>query len=406
MSAEADHIQYPVKQKAGLFARLSFKAVLLLAFFALFGFSLSNSAFAATKRVTGVVYGPQTGSATYGAGCSCITYAIALNESGTSGGSSDNILLTWAGGTPAGVTWAFTSGTESVTNSSTTSPSFTPSGNSGVIIFTITTSNSTPAGSYAFTLKVTDNNGGGGPYSSVGLNLVVSPKTLTISGLTANNKTYDGTTTASLSGTGTLNGIVAGDVVTLSGTPASTFASANVGTGIAVTVTGYTLSGASASNYTITQPTGLTANITAKTLTVTGASAGNKTYDGTTTATISGGTLVGVVAGDIVSFSSSGTFASANVGTGITVTVGITGASVGNYILTQPGITANITKASLTLTANDVSKTYGTTLTSYSGSTAYIASGLQNGETIGSVTIIYGTGSAATDPMRPPATRQ
>src|SRR5205807_1358974 len=109
-----------------------------------------------------------------------------------------------------------------------------------------------------------------------------------------NNKVYDKTTTASLSGTGTLNGVVGSDAVTLSGTPASAFASANVGTGIAVTTTGYTLTGANASNYSLAQSTGLTANITAQTLTVTGASANNKTYDGTTAATVSSGTLAGV----------------------------------------------------------------------------------------------------------------
>jgi hypothetical protein len=39
-----------------------------------------------------------------------------------------------------------------------------------------------------------------------------------------------------------------------------------VGNGIAVTVTGLTLSGASASNYALTQPSSLTANITAPSL--------------------------------------------------------------------------------------------------------------------------------------------
>ena len=224
----------------------------------------------------------------------------------------------------------------------------------------------------------------------------VNKEALTITGLTANNKTYDRTTTATLSGTATLNGVNGSDVVTLSGSPTATFASMNVGTGIAVTVTGYTLSGANAGYYTLTQPTGLTANITAKTLTVTAALPSNKTYDGTTTATVTGGVLVGVILGDVVTVSGTGTFASANVGTGIGVTVALSGANAGNYTLTQPGITANITVASLTITANNVSKVYGTTLTGGIGSTAFTSSGLQNGETIGSVTIAYGTGAAST----------
>ena len=48
----------------------------------------------------------------------------------------------------------------------------------------------------------------------------------------------------------------------------ATFATANAGNGIAVTSTS-TLTGAAAGNYSLTQPAGLTANITKKSLTVT-----------------------------------------------------------------------------------------------------------------------------------------
>lgn len=92
----------------------------------------------------------------------------------------------------------------------------------------------------------------------------VSTKSLTISGATAQNKSYDGTTTATI--TGTLSGVVGSDVVNL--ILSGTFASANVGTSISVTSTS-TISGASASNYTLTQPTGLTANITKANQTIT-----------------------------------------------------------------------------------------------------------------------------------------
>ena len=49
----------------------------------------------------------------------------------------------------------------------------------------------------------------------------------------------------------------------------ATFASASVGTGIGVTVAGLTLTGSAAANYTLTQPAGLTANITAAGVTIT-----------------------------------------------------------------------------------------------------------------------------------------
>lgn len=94
--------------------------------------------------------------------------------------------------------------------------------------------------------------------------LTVTAKELTVTGLTANDKLQDGTTAATLSGTASLNGIVAGDEtdVVLSGTPTATFASALPGTGIAVSVTGYAITGTKASNYSLTQPE-LTATITA-----------------------------------------------------------------------------------------------------------------------------------------------
>ena len=56
----------------------------------------------------------------------------------------------------------------------------------------------------------------------------------------------------------------------------ASFATKTVGTGKPVTVTGVALSGADAGNYTVSQPSGLTANITAKNLTISGAAADNK----------------------------------------------------------------------------------------------------------------------------------
>lgn len=114
-------------------------------------------------------------------------------------------------------------------------------------------------GNSSITVTATNANGTSSPAT---LNFEIAKKTLKVTGLTADNKTYDGTTTATFSGTATLNGVIGSDDVTLTGTPSATFATSNVGNGIAVTVTGYTLTGTKAANYTLTQPTGLTANIT------------------------------------------------------------------------------------------------------------------------------------------------
>ncbi|UPT71489.1 MAG: T9SS sorting signal type C domain-containing protein [Flavobacterium sp. JAD_PAG50586_2] len=101
--------------------------------------------------------------------------------------------------------------------------------------------------------------------TSVNRTLTVNKKNLTIINVTANNKVQDGGTTATLAGTASLVGVVSGEEsnVILGGTPVATFASAAPANGIAVTVTGYTISGSASGNYTLSQPTGLTANITA-----------------------------------------------------------------------------------------------------------------------------------------------
>lgn len=182
----------------------------------------------------------------------------------------------------------------------------------------------------------------------------VSPKELTITGVSADDKVYDGGTAATLLGSPSLVGVETQDAgnVTVAGSPSATFVDANVADDIAVTVTGYTLSGSAAGNYTVAQPAGLVADITEATLTVTGAAVTTKPYDATTDAEITG-TLNGIIGMDDVSLNGTGTFADPNVGTGIAVTSTSTllGNAAGNYILTQPtGLTGNIIKATQTIT--------------------------------------------------------
>lgn len=118
----------------------------------------------------------------------------------------------------------------------------------------------------AGTASITATQAGNSNYESAtavqDLNVTVRP--LTVTGLTANHKIQDGTTAATLSGTAELINVVAGDEgdVTLSGTPVGTFASASPGTGVAVTVSGLSLTGDKALNYTLV-PLVLNANITA-----------------------------------------------------------------------------------------------------------------------------------------------
>lgn len=108
------------------------------------------------------------------------------------------------------------------------------------------------------TLALSDTN-----YSATGgaVNATISKKALTLLGLTAQDKTSDGSTAATLTGTPSLGGVLGGEAVTLTGTPVGAFADATVGTGKTVNVTGLTLAGADAANYTLTAA--LVANITA-----------------------------------------------------------------------------------------------------------------------------------------------
>lgn len=117
------------------------------------------------------------------------------------------------------------------------------------------------------TTQITASQAGNANYAAaadVARSFSVTAKGVTITGLTANNKVEDGTKVATLSGNPILNGVIAADTsaVTLSNTSTATFATATPATGIAVTVTGYILEGAKSGNYTLSQPSGLTANIT------------------------------------------------------------------------------------------------------------------------------------------------
>ena len=204
-----------------------------------------------------------------------------------------------------------------------------------------------------------------------GLSANINKAPLTLTGLSASNKVYDSTTVATVSGSATLNGYFAGDVVGISGTPGGNFSDKNVGTGKTVTVNGVTLTGTDAGNYTVSGT--LTADITPFTLSLNGLSANGKVYDATTAATVSGSASITPFSGDNVSLTGSatgGTFADKNVGTAKPVTVnglGLSGSDAGNYTLGT--LSADITPATLLINGlTAASKVYdATTSVSLSG---------------------------------------
>ena len=130
-------------------------------------------------------------------------------------------------------------------------PAFSTSGNLAAGNYAQTASPLTgaDAGNYAFL-----------GYTTPTGNYTVNPLTLTVTGLSAANKVYNGNNIAGLNGTASIAPIT-NDAVTLVGTGTGTFADANVGTGKAVAVSGYTLTGADAGDYSLSEPAGLTANI-------------------------------------------------------------------------------------------------------------------------------------------------
>ena len=164
---------------------------------------------------------------------------------------------------------------------------------------------------------------------------------------TGNNKTYDKTTTATV----TLVGTISGDIVIPPN--ASTFDNKRVSNNKTITVHG-SITGTDSGNY-ILDTTTTTANITALHITATG---NDKTYDRNTAATV---TLVGTISGDVVISPTESTFNDKTAFNNKTITISgsITGADSENYILDTTSTTANINPLHITATGNN--KTYDQT---------------------------------------------
>ncbi|HEV2692269.1 MAG TPA: YDG domain-containing protein, partial [Verrucomicrobiae bacterium] len=221
------------------------------------------------------------------------------------------------------------------------------------VVITGFTISGTNAGNYVLTQAVTT-------ASISAVSLAVTAKGV--------NKVYDGTAAATVT---LIDNHIAGDIVTDSYASAA-FTNKNIGAGKPVLVSGITISGTDAVNYTLVNTNAATlANITAAALTISGVTATNKVYDAKTTAglDLGGAVLVGVLTNDLVvlvTTNAKGVFASKNIGPGKTVTISglvISGADAGNYALVQPApSTATITAANLTVTAKGANKVYDGTV--------------------------------------------
>ena len=246
----------------------------------------------------------------------------------------------------------------------------------------------------------------------------ITPKALTYSGLSVPaSKVYDGTTTAEVSGTAALQTAEAAgtgtsadgkpysvDSVSLTGTPTGTYNSKDVATATTVTFGGLALTGTGNGDYTLTAST-QAATITPRTVTASIVGDPTKTYNGSTSATLSPSnfSLTGVISGESFTVTqTAGTYNSKDVSTATTVTASLSagnftpgsGTLASDYTLpTTASGAGNINPALLTVTAANESMTYGGTVPTLT----YTYTGLVNGDTITNVTeTSIGAGSLTT----------
>jgi hypothetical protein len=196
--------------------------------------------------------------------------------------------------------------------------------------------------------------------------LTIQAKVLTIAGMIAADKVYNGDNSATVSG-GSLSGIVGSDDVTFSIT-SSTFNDATTGNSKPVSVA-VTLQGTKAGNYSIVSPIMLTANITAISKinqTITFTSLPNKTYGETSPFLLTASSSSGLP----VSFSSSNTSVASITGSStVTILSGgtttITASQAGNETYNPaPNVSQILTVAKINQTITFTSlpnKTYGET---------------------------------------------
>lgn len=208
----------------------------------------------------------------------------------------------------------------------------------------------TNAGSYRVTATVAASTDGFWAAANATQDFSITARPLTITGLTGANKVYDGNTTATATGTAALNGVVNPDAVSITGTPVYTFASANVGTGIGISTSGFGISGAAAANYTLTQPA-LNANITARPLSIT-ANDASKCAGTELSLGSNAFTSNGLVTGDAitsVTLSSTGAAAAAAGGTHPIVPAAAVGTGLSNYTITYNNGTLTVRSLSATV---------------------------------------------------------
>lgn len=311
------------------------------------GTTLTYTAPPSTAGETGTMTIPVTGATNYNDYNIVVTVTSVSKTAVTVTGVTAASNLTYNGNPQLGYT-----GTVAVTDhsdlNSTLVYTYTSTDGAG---YNSTTA-PTAAGAYRLTVSVPESNE---TYTgSTSVDFTIAKKELNITGLTAVNRAYNGTTAITLTG-GTLNGKIGSDDVSVVMPTDGTIEESGIGTIKEVTVNKPSLVGAATANYTLANLPVITVTITAAEITVTGNGtvAVTKAYDGTTAV----GALSGVLAfsgkigsEDIFISATPGVYAAdaADVGNGKTVdlSLSLAGTAKGNYTLTSS--TYSFTDATIT----------------------------------------------------------
>jgi hypothetical protein len=168
----------------------------------------------------------------------------------------------------------------------------------------------------------------------------ISTAGLTITNVTASSRVYNGTTNDALNaGSAALVGVFPGDNVTLNTIGATgNFTNAAVGANKTVIATGFTISGGDAANYTVAQPTGLTASITQASTTNVVSSTANPSSPGAVVDFISTPTPIapgaGIPTGSVIFLTNGVVFNTNTLSSGSTISAGTSNLFLGTNIIT------------------------------------------------------------------------
>ena len=288
-----------------------------------------------------------------------------------------------------------------------TAPSLSVAGNTGngAVTYYYNTNNSNENGtawSQAVKLNAGDYymyaeiaaNGNYAAAKTAAVKFKVEPKPVTVSGITAQEKKYDGNPSAGLDFSNLkINGKIEDD--DLKATAAGAFENANAGENKTVNLFDMKLSGSSAANYVLAA-TGnqmtATAKIMPKEVTITAAAVADKTYDGNANATVTEVTIAGVH-GNLVKDTdfevTAALFPDADVDAAdvnVNITVALKGDAAKNYQLTNSSYVAasaaKIGKKAVTIKVDSKSKTEGIADPAFTGT----VTGLVHDTDLGTIT--------------------